>query len=156
MKHRRTIKMILPALQLRLILMFVSLNAIAMLLQYTLLMRYLTKLAGESSADGPLLLEVLGPMLGDVLMLTAFLSLPLTFAVGMLATHRFSGPIYRLQVYLRQVIAGEKPADCSLRKGDELQELCGLINQATAPLRAVEPVHRAPARDKKTALRAAG
>lgn len=156
MKHRRTIKLILPALQIRLILMFVSINAVAMLLQYTLVMRSLTKQASESVADGPLQLEVLGPMLGDALMITAILVLPLTFSVGMLATHRFSGPIYRLQVYLRQVIAGEKPADCRLRKDDELQELCGLINQATAPLRAVEPVHQAPARDKATALRAAG
>ncbi len=156
MKHRRTIKLILPGLQLKLIVMFVSLNAVAMLLQYVLLLRSLTQLAGEMPQDGLHLLDELGPLLGDVLALTAFLVLPLTIAVGLLATHRFSGPIYRFQVYLRQVIAGEKPADCRLRKDDELQELCGLINQATAPLRSAAPVRQTPAQGNETPLRAAG
>ena len=156
MKYRRTIKLILPGLQLKLILMFLALNAVAMLLQYTLLMRSLVQVADEFPQDGLFMLDVLGPLLGRVLALTAFLILPLTFAVGVLATHRFSGPVYRFQVYLRQVIAGEKPADCKLRRGDELQELCGLINQATAPLREEQPVHPALKPVKETPLRAAG
>jgi hypothetical protein len=33
------------------------------------------------------------------------------------------------------VADGAAPGDCKLREGDELQELCTLLNEATAPLR---------------------
>lgn len=49
----------------------------------------------------------------------------------------------RLQIrliaaFLGEIIRGEKPDDCRLRKGDELQDLCRLLNRATAELRARE------------------
>jgi hypothetical protein len=34
------------------------------------------------------------------------------------------------------VLAGSAREDCRLRQGDELNELCGLINQVTATARA--------------------
>ena len=63
------------------------------------------------------------------------LLLPATFAVGLLVTHRLIGPIYRFEKYLAQVIAGETREPCRIRKGDELVELCDLINRATEPVR---------------------
>ena len=62
--------------------------------------------------------------------------MPLSFAVGVLITFRVAGPVYRLERFLSEVLRGEKPADCRLRKGDELHELCALMNRATAGLRA--------------------
>jgi hypothetical protein len=55
--------------------------------------------------------------------------------VGVLSTFRIAGPIYRFEQYLRQVVKGEAEGPCRIRDGDELWDLCDLINQATAPLR---------------------
>ncbi len=155
MTHRRTVKLILPALQLKLIAAFLGLWVIALVLQYLLLMSVLSKAAGELPHDGLLLMDNLGPMLLRIFAISAGAILPLTFLVGMLVTHRFAGPIYRFQVYLKQVVAGQKPPDCKLRDGDELLELCALINQATAPVRCrVEPRAETPL--AKTGMRAVG
>ena len=135
MKHRRTIKLILPRLQLKLIVAFLCLSALTLLLQYILMLSVLSRAASELPHDGLLLLDGLGPMLGRIFLISVGVILPLTLFVGILATHRFAGPIYRFKVFLRQVIDGEAPPDCKLRKGDELQDVCELINQATAPLR---------------------
>jgi hypothetical protein len=47
-------------------------------------------------------------------------------------------------MYLKQVIARETSEPCRIRKGDELQDLCDLINAATEPVRnaAVERTER--------------
>jgi hypothetical protein len=58
--------------------------------------------------------------------------------VGVLTTFRVAGPLYRIEMFLKQVARGEKPADCRLRKGDELVEFCEVVNLATAPLRRTE------------------
>src|SRR5690349_2586895 len=153
MKYHRTIKLILPEPQLKLIFVFVGISALSLVLQYLLLMSALSRTANELPHDGMLLLDGLGGIVWRILAITAGLILPLTLVVGILATHRFAGPIYRFKIFLKQVIAGEKPADCRLRKGDELQDVCDLINQATAPVRrqasateaapAAEPGYRA-------------
>ena len=135
MKHRRTVKLVLPALQVRLIVAFLGLAALALALQYILLMSVMASLATELPHDGLLLIDGLGPLLLRIFAISAGLILPLTFLVGVLATHRFAGPIYRMQVFLRDVIAGKRPRDCKLRQGDELQDFCALLNQATAAVR---------------------
>ena len=38
-------------------------------------------------------------------------------------------------MFLNQVIRGEKPEPCRIRKRDELQDFCKLLNEVTAPLR---------------------
>ena len=155
MKHRRTIKLILPRLQFRLIAAFLGLAVLALLMQYILLMSVLSSAASELPHDGLLLLDGLGRLLGKIFVISALVILPLTLMVGILVTHRFAGPVYRFKIFLGQLIAGEKPADCKLRKGDELQDVCLLLNQATAPLR--EQVNEIEAkRLQKTEFRAAG
>jgi nitrogen fixation/metabolism regulation signal transduction histidine kinase len=64
--------------------------------------------------------------------------LPLTIAVGILVTFRIAGPVYRLKEFLKSIASGATPEDCRLRKGDELQDLCSLANDATAPLRGAK------------------
>lgn len=135
MKHRRTIKLIRPGLQLKLIVAFLCLFTLALLLQYILLLSVLARAASELPHDGLLLLDGLGALLARIIAISACVILPLTLIVGILTTHRFAGPVYRFKVYLKQVIDGEKPPDCRLRQGDELQDVCALINEATAPLR---------------------
>ena len=139
MHHKRRIKLIKPPLQLKMTLLFVSVGALSILLQGVLLMSGLTRAALDLPNDHLMMLDRVNTVIFESLVSSFVLFLPLTFAVGILTTFRFAGPIYRFEMFLRQVIRGEKPADCRLRKGDELKDFCELINEATAPLRAPSP-----------------
>jgi signal peptidase II len=134
-RHKRRIKLIQPRLQLKLIFVFLGMAASSMLLQFILFTSNVTEVATALPADGLILVEELPALLYRTLVVSFLLFLPLMFFVGVLVTFRIAGPLYRFEVYLKQVIRGEKPEDCRLRQGDELQNLCQLINEATAPLR---------------------
>ena len=155
MKHRRTRKLILPALQLKLICSFLALSALSLLLQYILLISTLSAIASELPHDGLLMLDGMDELLWRFFAVSAGVLLPLTLLVGIIATHRFAGPVFRFKRFLQEVIDGEKPVDCRLRKGDELQDVCELLNRATEPLREETGVARPAAADKSD-LRAAG
>ena len=61
-------------------------------------------------------------------------------AVGVAATFRIAGPIYRIKTYLRQVIDGEALPDCRLRKGDHLHDLADLFRVLLADARKLVPI----------------
>ena len=71
----------------------------------------------------------------EILAVSFGMLLPLTIAIGILVTFRIAGPLYRFERFLELVIRGEQVGPCKLRNGDELQDLCDLINEATRPLR---------------------
>ncbi|MBK8177550.1 MAG: hypothetical protein IPK67_01305 [Planctomycetes bacterium] len=139
MLRLRTTKLNLPGLQLKLIGAFVALFVFGQVFQYVLLTSALATLATQMPEDGLRLLDELGPLVISNVLWTMCAILPLTLAIGLLVTHRLAGPIWRLSRYLEEVIGGKRPPDCKLRRGDELHDLCALINAATAPVR------RAPA-----------
>jgi hypothetical protein len=137
-KVRRPIKLIRPRLQLKLILASMGICLLGLLFECLFFAACLAELAIELPQDGPLLLENLRPLLVKVVMVSCMGILPLVFIVGVLTTFRVAGPLYRIEMFLKQVARGEKPADCRLRKGDELVEFCEVVNLATAPLRRTE------------------
>jgi len=141
--QRRSFRLIRPRLQLRLMLSFLGISLLALFLQYLVFMRVVTELSVELPNDGNLLMSEIPRRLLWVLLLTTGFLLPTTLYVGVLVTRRVAGPIYRFEVFLEQVVRGEKPKDCSLRNGDELKDFCALLNQATAPLRRAVDTHEA-------------
>ena len=145
-------RLIRPRLQLRLILTFLGTGALGLLLQYMLIAAALASVAEDLPSDGPQLMQSTGKLLLVVLLVSLGVLMPLVFFIGLWATHRFAGPIFRFESYLRSVARGEKPPDCRLRKGDELQELCDLINDATRPLRAPDPQPPPPSIASGTAV----
>ena len=156
MKHRRKLRLIRPRLQLRLILVFLGMAALSLLLQFILFSASLSAMAERLPQDGAFLLESAGRVLLEVFVASFCLLLPMIFVIGVLTTHHFAGPVYRFETWLKQLIAGERPADCKLRKGDDLQDLCDLINEATRPLRqqpaATEPQRAAADSDAAPSL----
>jgi methyl-accepting chemotaxis protein len=48
--------------------------------------------------------------------------------IAMFLTHRFAGPIYKLESVVREMAAGNLLVDVRLRQGDEGKELASLIN----------------------------
>lgn len=135
-QHRRRFRLILPRVQLRLIGALTAVAALALLLEYILMARSVMEMASELPHDRDVLIALASSSMAWVLGLALALLLPTLFVVAVLVSHRFCGPIYRFQMYLKAVLAGDERGECRLRKGDDLQELCDLINRSTAAARA--------------------
>ena len=128
-------KLINPGLQLRLVAIFLCSAALAVQAEAILITYTLTKLAEEMPNDGSVLLTQLPEFVRTNLLLTFALLAPLTLGVGIVATFRVAGPLYRFEQFLQAIKEGRQVDPCKLRKGDELHGFCTLLNDVTAPLR---------------------
>jgi len=150
--YRRRFRLILPKVQWRLIGAMSAVAALALLVQFTLFVRGVLEIARQLPHDGELLITESASTLGLVLAVSLAVLFPILFFVAVTVSHRFCGPIYRFEKYLSAVIAGEERGECHLRTEDDLQELCGLINRATASARAAAPAGGAtPATEREAA-----
>jgi len=132
--YKRRKRIIKPRLQWKLIGSFIGILVLGMLLQYLLLAQQLTELAGKLPSDATVLTAETPSLLATVLMVSFLILLPATVIVGVTLTFRIAGPIYRFEQHLGAIIRGEKPGTCYIRNGDELVELCALINEAVETL----------------------
>ena len=130
-RERRKIKLINPSLQLRFVGAFAVITMLSFLLQGLFVASRMSQARlAEANGGGPV------PNIWiEGLLLSLGLFLPLTIAAGILMTHRIAGPIYRIEQHLRAILRGENPPQCTLRKGDELVELCALMNKTIEHLR---------------------
>lgn len=134
-RFRRRRKLIRPGLQLRLSAKFVGLIALMLGLQFVLLDALIGETAAATSDGAASMSDQMWSVGVQLLGWSAVVFLPLTLLVGVIASFRFAGPLYRFDVFLKAVAAGEQPEDIRLRSGDELKELATLLNEATRPLR---------------------
>jgi nitrogen fixation/metabolism regulation signal transduction histidine kinase len=132
---KRNKKLIQISLQLKLVMVFVSLSCLAALFQVVALNRSVMRLATRMPTDGERMLAELPDVLSANLLITVLVLVPLTITVGVLVTHRVAGPVFRFEEHLKAIARGEDPGRCELREGDELQELCQCINAAVERLR---------------------
>jgi nitrogen fixation/metabolism regulation signal transduction histidine kinase len=130
-------KLVRNDIQLKLALTFTLLTSMALVLQFMLFLATMTGKGLDESGLGRAHAEIVDATL-MALALSAVVVLPLTLMVGILATHRFAGPIVAFRNFLEAIARGDKPQDMRLRKGDQLQDLCELLNRATAPMRRDE------------------
>lgn len=133
--HKRRIKLIQPRFQLRLIAVFSGLALLGLVLQFILFAATISALAADLPQDGPMLIESIPPYTLAVFGISLCVLLPMTISVGILVTFRIAGPLYRFEQHLKAIARGEDPGECRIRKGDELQGLCGTINEAVSALR---------------------
>ena len=135
-KHQKRIqKLVDSRLQLKLTSYFACLVLVALLFQFVLFASAMSGSAAKLSEVSSTLYEEFRSGLFRALIFSIGVVLPLTMGVGILVTFRIAGPIHRFTQFLRSVLDGQRPPDCQLRAGDELQELCGLLNRATASAR---------------------
>ncbi len=125
---KRRIKLINPRLQLSIAGIFVGLAACSLIVQLFLLGMDLQLVAQETPESS--LADAIPSLLLRSLLFTGGMWLPLTFFVGIVATHRIAGPLYRFEQHLAAVVRGENPGPCHIRTSDELQHLNRLINEA--------------------------
>ncbi|NOT30635.1 MAG: hypothetical protein HOP15_09340 [Planctomycetes bacterium] len=144
-----------PALQLKLVLGFMGVSTLALCSQVLLLANRLMYLSQELPVSGEEIRSVLPELLTEVFVFSFLVLLPSVLAIGVLLTFRLAGPIYRFERYLADVAAGRESGPCRLRKGDQLQELCDLINAAleARPRRLTE---KSPADGATGEIRRAG
>jgi len=142
---RRLLRLVQPRIQVRLMMAFGGVAATGLLLQYLLFTLVLTRAAEGLPRDGLLLLDQLGEVLLVILVGSFLVLLPVVGLVGILATRRWAGPLFRFERFLNELAEGKRPGDIRLRDGDELTSFADLLNRVTAPLR------RAPADDGASA-----
>ena len=133
--NRRSRTLIKRGIQLRLAGLFAGLSVVCLLTQWLLFSSLLANSAHKMPVGGEYLLDIVPSLLYRSLFFSVLIALPLTLVVGVQATFRISGPIYRFESYLKEVIRGTQLGPCKIRQGDLLPELCELINQATEPVR---------------------
>jgi len=135
---RRRQMLIKPGIQLRLSGIFAGITVLCLLLQWLLFSSMLSNAAASLPVGGEFLLDLMPSLLLRSVLFSFGIALPLTVLAGVHATFRITGPIHRFESYLGEVIRGTQLGPCKIRKGDALGELCGLINEATEPVRRRE------------------
>lgn len=134
--RRRKFRLLRPALQLRLMAAFGSIGLLALGLQFLLFYRAVGEASLEMGSADAAVIEELSTQLLIGLFASVAILLPLVLAIGTSIVLRFVGPIYRFETWIGQVLRGEDPGPCRLRKGDDLVELCALIDTLGAQRRA--------------------
>ena len=132
---KRRQRLIKTRFQLRLIAIFAGIAVLAQAFQTLLMGSYLSRLAARMPSGGAILAEETPGLLIEALTVSTLVLLPLILLVGITATFKIAGPLYRFDRYLKDVRAGIETAPCRLRRGDQLKDLCEVINQVTEPLR---------------------
>ena len=133
-KTLRVRKLSKPRMQLRLTLTFVSLAVFASLSTVILVESVMSQALADAGVDAQNI-DTLGSMLRAMIG-TLLVLVPVMTAVGIVVTNRIAGPVYRLETHLAEIARGAHPEPCRLRKGDELQDLCEVMNEAVDTLRS--------------------
>ena len=114
---------------------FVVVTTMALLAHAAIQAYFLLAFAQRLPTDGAVLETALPKLLGQGLGLTAGVFVPLAMLVGIRSMFPVVGPLHRFRSFLEQVVNRERPGPCSIRKEDELQQFCDLLNEATALIR---------------------
>jgi methyl-accepting chemotaxis protein len=71
------------------------------------------------------------------ILLSLVLVTPLVVIIGLYASHRIAGPIYRIEKFLTAMAAGDLSQPLTLRKNDELLSLADGINRLSDSMKAI-------------------
>lgn len=129
--QRRAIRFLFPGLQSRFFTLALGGIGVSLALQAAVSATSLAALAKRLPSDGDLVQgEIVGLLVRDLLWSFA-LTAPVFGVFVLIALMKVVGPFYRMQRFLEDVIDGRRPEPCRLRKDDEFQEFCALLNRAT-------------------------
>ena len=149
-RNRRRSRLIDARLQGRFILCFAVVASLSVLVHGIFVNLFLGTLADDLPNDAALMTSQLSTLLLLGVGITLLVVVPIAIGFGILATFRVAGPLYRFKQYLGVVAEGEDPGPCRIRQGDELQDLCNVLNRALDRLR-VHSAAEAPAEAEEDA-----
>lgn len=133
--HKRRNYLIHPRIQLLAAMLIAGTSCVGTMLLTVLNDGTLTRLDAMGIGANEQLLAALQADMHANLLYTFLAVVPLSAAAGILFTFRIVGPLYRMTQHLRGVTRGEDVGECRIRRGDELQDFCKLLNQAIAAAR---------------------
>ncbi|MDJ0521974.1 MAG: hypothetical protein QNJ90_07850 [Planctomycetota bacterium] len=134
-KYKRKKKLIQPKFQLKIAFACLGIAVMSALVLTVMINQVVLDFSDKGWIDSAKVeAEWMGVVMTKLLIALAVLT-PMTLALGVILMHRVAGPIYRFRQFMRSVGRGEHPQECRLRKGDELTDLCDLLNRFTAPIR---------------------
>lgn len=137
-RYKRRQYIVAPGFQLRyvgLILMLVFLTALVCcyFVYYTIMLVLGDKLANVYP-QGRLVSIV--NMVNLRILLSMVVLVPIVFILGILASHKIAGPIYRIEKFLGAMSTGMLAEKLTLRKKDELVSLADGINRVSESVKA--------------------
>lgn len=110
--------------------------------------------SGLPGVPAPMPIPPLAHALATRIFPAFLLTMLATCLVSLLVTHRFAGPLYRMEQVLRQAADGELPGVIVLRRRDDLHEFAALLNRAFGRIGAALETLRANAGDAGRELEA--
>jgi hypothetical protein len=155
MNYSRKKKWINPELQLGLLVLIGAAAIVSVTVQAVVLARALGLLAESLPNDAALVSYQLPELIVRASVGTLMLLFPTLYFLGVGLTFRIFGPLYRFRAFIKGVLAGDQVEECRLREGDRLQDLCLLLNQATADRRRENGLKQAQAHPARAAGSAA-
>lgn len=131
--HRRRVKVIDTVFQYRMIavLLIVVVCGLVAFTAGALLVFAAARAQGGLSAER--LLSIFPPILVNDLVIMVFLII-----AGIFLTHRIAGPVYRIQIDIDRVLAGENDVQVRVRRHDAFPELAEKVNEL------IERIHDHP------------
>jgi len=137
--YRRTQYLIAKRFQLKyvgMILLLVSLTAVmcSYVIYYTMMLTMGDKLANVYP-QGRLISIV--NMVNFRILLSMLLMAPLVAMIGIYASHKIAGPIYRIEKFLGSMAEGDLSMPITLRRNDELMSLANGINRVVDSVKAI-------------------
>jgi hypothetical protein len=135
MKGSRTNKLLSLGLHGRFVLLALCAAGLGVALHVALTAWVLSALAAELPHDGGRVFEEMPTVLATTFLLTIVLCVPVLVLVSVTATRRTLAPLKSLRRFMTDVLRGFQVEPLRLRKGDQLQGLCKLLNRVTEPTR---------------------
>ena len=137
--YRRTQYLVAKRFQLKyagMILLLVSLTAVmcSYVIYYTMMLTMGDKLANVYP-QGRLISIV--NMVNFRILLSMLLVSPIVVMIGIYASHKIAGPIYRIEKFLGSMADGDLSRPLTLRRNDELMNLAGGINKVVDSIKVI-------------------
>lgn len=126
---KRKSKLVDYRIQLRAIAVGALVVLIVLFVQNVTMTYTLNRLANDLPNDSGTVLAKLPSILLTSFGVSLSVLLPVLMLIGLHATHRVAGPLISIQRHMRAIIDGDETGPLRVRKKDELQDFCALVNE---------------------------
>jgi methyl-accepting chemotaxis protein len=133
--NRRKRQFIRTDLQIKIVLVTLFVASLVLLINFQLGLSMLWRLSSQPSISAEGALDQMRNELAFTFLVSVAFSIPLSICVGLLYSFKFAGPIHRFKSYFIDLVAGRWDVRCTLRRGDDLSDVCDAINSGVGILR---------------------
>ncbi len=129
---RRRRKFIRKDLQVRVVLSTLFVSLLILVFNYQAPLFGIWYLKESSDIYDPDTIAAFSNILLISFGISAVLTIPLALWIGVIQSFSFSGPIYKFKKHFTELVSGRWDTPCTLRKGDDLKDVCEVFNEYTA------------------------